>query len=85
MQVQPLLKAMGRGILDIGDEARQGSVMKLVGNFFISSMIELISEGMSLGEKNGVARESTVEYLSQMFPGVVTTGAATLIRTSNCF
>ena len=37
-----------------GDTPAQGSVMKLVGNFFISSIIEIFSEGMALGERNGL-------------------------------
>ncbi|KAL0026527.1 hypothetical protein WJX77_005073 [Trebouxia sp. C0004] len=32
------------------------SVMKLCGNFFISSVTETTAEGMTLAEKNGVSR-----------------------------
>ena len=32
-------------VLDVGDEPRLGSVMKLTGNFFIVSFIEIVAEG----------------------------------------
>ena len=73
-QVKPLLEAIGQGILDCGDDARAGSAMKLVGNFFISSWIELAAEGMTLGEKNGVARETVLDFITKLFPGFITTG-----------
>ena len=45
VQVHFCLEAMGRMVLDVGDEPRLGSVMKLTGNFFIVSFIEIIAEG----------------------------------------
>ena len=70
---------MGRGVLDVGNQPSHGSVTKLVGNFFISSLIEIYAEGMSLGERNGVARSSIVELATQLFPGKISSGAALLI------
>ncbi|EIE26757.1 3-hydroxyisobutyrate dehydrogenase family protein [Coccomyxa subellipsoidea C-169] len=75
-RVRPLLEAIGQGILDCGDDPRAGSAMKLVGNFFISSWIELAAEGMTLGEKNGVARETVLDFITRLFPGFITTGYA---------
>ncbi len=54
---------------DVGDEARLGSVMKLTGNFYIGAAIELIAEGMTMGERAGLSRETLLEYYSYMFPG----------------
>ena len=45
VQVHFCLEAMGKMVLDVGDEPRLGSVMKLTGNFFIVSFIEIIAEG----------------------------------------
>ncbi|KAK9916515.1 hypothetical protein WJX75_003594 [Coccomyxa subellipsoidea] len=80
-RVKPLLEAIGQGILDCGDDARAGSAMKLVGNFFISSWIELAAEGMTLGEKNGVARETVLDFITKLFPGFITTGYAKALVT----
>lgn len=45
-----------------------------MGNFFISSFIEVAAEAMTLGEKNGVQREWVVQFVERMFPGAPTTG-----------
>lgn len=71
MQVKPLLKHIGRDILDLGDEARKGYVMKLVGNFFINNLSEWIAEGMTLADKNGIPRETLLSYLNASFPGPI--------------
>ncbi|CAL8467100.1 g6636 [Coccomyxa elongata] len=73
-RVKPLLEAIGQGILDCGDDPRAGNAMKLVGNFFISSWMELVAEGMTLAEKNGIARQSVVDFVTRLFPGHITTG-----------
>lgn len=70
-QVKPLLKIMGRDVMDLGDEARKGYVMKLVGNFFINNLSEWIAEGMTLGDKNGIPRETMLQYLNSCFPGPI--------------
>lgn len=54
---------------DVGDDPRLGSVMKLVGNFHIASIIELIAEGMTLGESNGLSRDTLLQFYSFMLPG----------------
>lgn len=72
--MKPLLEAIGQGILDCGDDPRAGNAMKLVGNFFISSWMELVAEGMTLAEKNGIARQSVVDFVTRLFPGHITTG-----------
>lgn len=65
---------MGRGVLDVGDSARNGHVMKLIGNFYIVSMMELIAEGMTLADKNGIQREAVVHFLKESFQGPITGG-----------
>lgn len=70
----PYLKALGRGVLDAGDSPRQGAVMKLVGNFFIISMIELIGEGFALADNNGLSRDAVVQFLKESFQGPITAG-----------
>lgn len=74
LQVRPLLEAIGRAVIDIGEHPEQGSVVKLVGNFYISSLIEIFAEGMALGEKSGVARETIAQVASSLFPGNIAPG-----------
>jgi hypothetical protein len=45
-----------------------------VGNFFIISFNELIAEGMTLGEKNGIGRPQVAQFLERFFPGPFTKG-----------
>ena len=54
---------------DVGDEARLGDVMKLTGNFYIGAAIELIAEGMTMGERAGLSRETLLQFYSYMTPG----------------
>lgn len=65
---------MGRGVLDVGDSPQLGSVMKLVGNFYIMSMMELIGEGLTLADKTGLNREAVVKFLKESFQGPITGG-----------
>ena len=69
---------MGRGVLDVGDSPRLGSVMKLVGNFYIMSMMELIGEGLTLADKNGLQRDAVVHFLKESFQGPITGGKPSL-------
>ena len=55
---------------DVGDEARLGHIMKLTGNFYIASAIELIAEGMNMGERSGLSRDTLLEFYSYMLPGM---------------
>ena len=47
-----------------------------VGNFFIVSIIELLAEGMTLAEKNGVRRQRVVQFIETLFPGHIFKGMA---------
>lgn len=60
-RLQPYFDAMGRGTLHLGCQPYMASVMKLSGNFFIAATIETIAEGMTLAEKNGISRCTSVK------------------------
>ena len=38
-QVRPLLEAMGRGVIELGDDPAAAAAAKLVGNFMIISQV----------------------------------------------
>jgi 3-hydroxyisobutyrate dehydrogenase-like beta-hydroxyacid dehydrogenase len=72
-RVRPLLTAMGgQGIFDFGEEVGAATLVKLVGNFLISSAVRSLSEALSMAEKNGVDPKAVVDMLTQtLFPAPI--------------
>ena len=65
-RVRPLLQAMGaQGIFDFGEEAGAATLVKLVGNFLISSAGYSMREALSMAEKNGVDPKEVVDMLTR--------------------
>lgn len=51
-RVQPLLKAMGgQGIFDFGEEVGSATLVKLLGNFLLSSASYSLKEALTTAEK----------------------------------
>ena len=50
---QYIVPTIGKGILDAGEDASKGALMKLLGNNCILGTIELLSESFTLAEKTG--------------------------------
>jgi 3-hydroxyisobutyrate dehydrogenase-like beta-hydroxyacid dehydrogenase len=50
-----LLRPLGQGIFEMGDDPAAASVTKLCGNFLIAAAMESMAEAFALGEKNGVS------------------------------
>lgn len=64
-RVKPLLKAMGgQGIFDFGEEVGAASVVKIIGNFMISSAGRTMSEALQMAEKNGVDPRAVIDMLT---------------------
>ena len=53
-----------------------------MGNFFIASMIELLAEGMTLAEKNGLSSHHVVQFTEKLFPGHIVKGDIPLCSSS---
>ena len=64
-RVAPILETMGQRVFQLGDDPVAASIVKLGGNFMIMAVIEAMAEAMTLGEKYGVARETTMEVMTQ--------------------
>ncbi|HEY6285777.1 MAG TPA: NAD(P)-dependent oxidoreductase [Ktedonobacteraceae bacterium] len=65
-RVRPLLQAMGaQGIFDFGEEVGAATLVKLVGNFLITSAGYALREALSMAQKNGVDPRAVVEMLTQ--------------------
>lgn len=72
-RVQPLLKAMGgQGIFDFGEEVGAATLVKLLGNFLLSSASYSLREALTISEKNGVDPKAVVDMLTQtLFPAPI--------------
>lgn len=63
-RARPLLQSMSQGVFDFGDDAGKANVVKLCGNFLIASIIEALSETLTLAQKNGIERKAVSEFLT---------------------
>ncbi|TVY12606.1 putative oxidoreductase YfjR, partial [Lachnellula arida] len=53
--IEPFVKGvMGRGVIELGDDAAKASLMKTSGNFITAAMMEMISEAHVFAEKTGL-------------------------------
>ncbi|KAI7899267.1 NAD binding domain of 6-phosphogluconate dehydrogenase-domain-containing protein [Cokeromyces recurvatus] len=69
-QVLPLLlNVIGKRVIELSyEDAAESLRLKLCGNFFITSMVEMIGEGMALGEAVGVGQDKVKELIDCVYP-----------------
>ncbi|PNW79138.1 hypothetical protein CHLRE_09g401997v5 [Chlamydomonas reinhardtii] len=67
-RIAPYLACMSRKVLDLGGQPHKAHVMKLLANFHLVSLIELLAEGMTLAEKNGIPRQSYMSFIDEILP-----------------
>ena len=60
--VQPILDALGQGIIDFGESAGGANVVKIAGNFMIMSSLEVMAEAFTLAEKYGLDRAKVADF-----------------------
>eukprot|EP01117_Protostelium_nocturnum_P004489 TRINITY_DN1621_c0_g1_i4.p1 TRINITY_DN1621_c0_g1~~TRINITY_DN1621_c0_g1_i4.p1 ORF type:complete len:162 (+),score=29.30 TRINITY_DN1621_c0_g1_i4:687-1172(+) len=63
-----LSPVMGKEILDLGEDLTKSTKMKLIGNYFITGVLAMLSEGLTLGEKSGLGEQAVVDFLESFFP-----------------
>jgi 3-hydroxyisobutyrate dehydrogenase-like beta-hydroxyacid dehydrogenase len=61
---QPLFDAMGQKTFIAAEEAPAANVIKLAGNFLITTVIEGLAEAFALGRKSGVDPQKFLEILT---------------------
>jgi 3-hydroxyisobutyrate dehydrogenase-like beta-hydroxyacid dehydrogenase len=62
----------GQGLFDFGEEVGAATLVKLAGNFLISSAVHSLIEALSMAEKNGVDPKAVVDMLTQtLFPAPI--------------
>jgi 3-hydroxyisobutyrate dehydrogenase-like beta-hydroxyacid dehydrogenase len=60
---------MGQGVFDFGDEPGAANIVKVTGNFLISTVMESLAEALAVGEKSGIDRKAMAEcYVKALFP-----------------
>lgn len=64
-RVQPVLKALGQGIFDFGEDPGAANVVKLAGNFMIAAAMEAMGEALALAQKNGIDRAGMADLFGQ--------------------
>lgn len=73
----PLLPAFaGRGVWDLGEDPATSASFKLIGNFWISSQIEVAAECLALGAKNGIEDSAVLTMLETFLPSPIPIGYA---------
>jgi 3-hydroxyisobutyrate dehydrogenase-like beta-hydroxyacid dehydrogenase len=69
---RPLFEAIGQGTFVVGEEAHTANVIKLAGNFLITTVIESLAEAFAFGRKFGVEPQSLLNVLtSSIFPAPI--------------
>jgi 3-hydroxyisobutyrate dehydrogenase-like beta-hydroxyacid dehydrogenase len=64
-RAQPVLRALGQGVFDLGEDPGAANVVKLACNFLLASAIEAMAEAFTLAEKNGVERRRLADLLAR--------------------
>lgn len=60
--VQPILDALGQGVMDFGESIGGANVVKVVGNFMIFASVEMMAEALALSEKQGLDRAQVADF-----------------------
>jgi 3-hydroxyisobutyrate dehydrogenase-like beta-hydroxyacid dehydrogenase len=60
----PLFEAIGQRTFRFGDKASDANLVKLSGNFLISSVIEALAEAMALVQKAGLDQHQYLDFLT---------------------
>lgn len=73
-KVKPYCKGvMGRENIDFsGQEPSKATLLKVIGNTFVLSMVEALSEGHVVAEKSGLGVDELHKFIEIMFPGPYT-------------
>jgi 3-hydroxyisobutyrate dehydrogenase-like beta-hydroxyacid dehydrogenase len=63
----PVLEAMGRGFIRLGDKPSAANVVKLAGNFIIAALLETLGEAFALTRKAGLAPADFLDVFVKVF------------------
>ncbi|KAI9226920.1 MAG: NAD binding domain of 6-phosphogluconate dehydrogenase-domain-containing protein [Piptocephalis tieghemiana] len=63
-----LVPTIARSTLRLGENPVAGAKMKLIGNFFVLSSIEMLAEGMTLAQASGIGQEAVYRFIESFMP-----------------
>lgn len=66
-----LIPAVGSRNIQLGEDVTDAPKLKLNGNFFVTAVVETLSEGLTLGEATGVGQENVKKLLDMLFPNTL--------------
>jgi 3-hydroxyisobutyrate dehydrogenase-like beta-hydroxyacid dehydrogenase len=67
-RAQPILKAIGQDVCDLGHETGAANVAKLCGNLLIAATIEALAEVLVLAENSGVPMKAVADVIGKFSP-----------------
>mmetsp|Transcript_9475 Transcript_9475/g.23705 ORF Transcript_9475/g.23705 Transcript_9475/m.23705 type:complete len:311 (-) Transcript_9475:271-1203(-) len=66
--VQTLLDCMGQRQVFVSEHPRDAATMKIVGNFFVATVVECFAEAAVCSEKAGLPAAALVDVICHLFP-----------------
>ncbi|TVY28031.1 putative oxidoreductase [Lachnellula hyalina] len=83
--IKPFLKGvMGRGVIELGEDASKASLMKTSGNFITAAMMEMISEAHVFAEKTGLGSENMEMLIKENYGELAYTMSKRLTTGAYC-
>ncbi|KAH0424884.1 hypothetical protein CcaCcLH18_11311 [Colletotrichum camelliae] len=71
-KVRPyVINVMGRSIIDMGEDVRKSSLLKISGNIFVIGFQELTAEAQVFAEKTGLGTRQMEQFISDMYGPVI--------------
>ncbi len=62
-RARPIFDAVGQGVHDFGETVGAANVVKLAGNFLLTSAVEAMAEASAFAEKSGIPRAALLNML----------------------
>ncbi|CAJ0754842.1 7273_t:CDS:2 [Entrophospora sp. SA101] len=72
--MQLLVPVLGKKAIPIGEDVTKAAKYKLVGNFFIGGIIEMLSEGLTFADKNDISRDKIMEFFEEFSSDAIIKG-----------
>ncbi|OJZ82514.1 hypothetical protein ASPFODRAFT_142191, partial [Aspergillus luchuensis CBS 106.47] len=70
--IRPLImNVMGRSIIEMGEDVRKSSLLKISGNILVISFMEVIAEAQVFAEVAGIGTEQMEDFIGNMFGSVL--------------
>lgn len=63
-----LVPAVGRKVIDLGENVEKASTLKLIGNGNLAAALELLAETLTLGEKSGIGQQTVYDLITDIMP-----------------